>query len=152
MITILEASRKTWIFQANPNLYSVNESLKLESQELWNLRQYAKVIKIGDRVLIWISGSEAGIYAVGTVMTAPMVMSDSEKGQEYWIDKPRGRQPAPRVQVRYEQRLVDRPLRKTYLEWDPELSNLSIIRYPRGTNFPVTQPEWLAIKKWLDPV
>jgi 5-methylcytosine-specific restriction protein B len=150
MTTTANAIRKTWVFQANPNLYSIETSLRLESEEFWNLRQHAKAIKVGDRVLIWISGPEAGIYAVGTVITAPITMSDSEKGQEYWLDKTKGRQLAPRVRVRYDQKLIDRPLKKDYLEWDPDLANLSIICFPRGTNFPVTEAEWLAIKKWLD--
>ena len=107
-------------------------------------------VSIGDRVLIWIAGSAAGIYAIGTVLTAPVVQPDSPTGIGYWHNPADGRRSKARVRVRYDRLLLDRPLRKVYLEADPALSNLQIIRFPRGTNFSVSEEEWLAIKEWLD--
>jgi hypothetical protein len=61
--------RQTWIFQANPERYRILESLSAQHVELWNLRQHAHDVHAGDRVLIWLSGQDAGIYAIGTVLS-----------------------------------------------------------------------------------
>ena len=140
---------RTWIFQAKPDKYRIEDSLRIEDEEFWNLNQHAKKIHKGDRVLVWISGSEAGIYAVGTVTTEPQLMPDSPQGLTYWSDKRDGLRVKPRVLVRYEMKLCDTPLLKNFLQCDPELWDLQIIRFSRGTNFPVTEDEWKAIKAWL---
>lgn len=141
---------KTWIFQANPQKYRISDSLVAEREEFWNLNQHAKTVKVGDRVLIWICGDEAGIYALGTVVAPPTLTPDSPRGQSYWNLQSEGKRPKPRVRVRYDSIFLDKPLRKTYLECDPLLSNLRILRFPRGTNFPVTEEEWDAIRGWLN--
>jgi EVE domain len=142
--------RRTWIFQANPLLYRIEESLRVEQKEKWNLRQHQRDVQIGDRVLLWMAGKRAGIYATGVVMTSPIIESDSPKGIGYWNDKRQGYRPIARVLVQYERVLLDRPLLRDFLRCDPALWNMKILRSPRGTNFGVTEEEWLAIQAWLD--
>lgn len=141
--------RRTWIFQANPNLYEIKESLRVETEEKWNLRQHRRDVQVGDRVLIWMSGKRAGIYAVGTLKTLPVVEADSSKGIGYWIDKRNGYRPIARAWVRYEKVMLDQPLLRDFLLCDPELWNMKILRSPQGTNFAVSEPEWRAIEAWL---
>jgi hypothetical protein len=143
-------TRRTWIFQANPNRYHIHQSLQAQREELWNLNQHVNDVHPGDRVLIWVSGDDAGIYALGTIMSPPIIRSDSAVGQQYWIQPGEGRQPRARVRVRYERVFLDRPLLKVYLTCDPSLGLLSIVRSPRGTNFPVSDDEWAALAVWLD--
>ncbi|MHA0044054.1 EVE domain-containing protein [Deinococcus sp. PEB2-63] len=138
----------TWIFQANPQQYDIAASLAAERVELWNLRQHASKVKLGDRVLVWISGRKSGIYAVGEVISAPMDQPDSTVGRQYWKSAG-GHQVWPRVEVRYSQVLLDRPLYKKYLEFDAALTQLAILRQPRGTNFAVSANEWEALNSWL---
>ena len=139
-----------WIFQANPSRYRIHESLRKESEEWWNLNQHADDVRVGDRVLIWISGSDAGVYALGTVVAPPIVTPDSATGQAYWLEAEQGKRAKPRVRVRYDRVLIDRPLLKAYLEADPNLWSLRILQFPRGTNFPVEHEEWRVIQEWLD--
>lgn len=141
---------KAWIFQANPNKYKILDTLQTQTQEYWNLNQHAKNIGVSDRVLIWIAGEEAGIYAFGTVLTSPVVMPDSSAGMPNWYVPSDGAKPKPRVLVRYDKMLLDHPLKKAFLLTDPVLSGLAVIRFPRGTNFPVTQEQWLALLEWLN--
>jgi hypothetical protein len=141
---------RTWIFQASRNMYKIETSLQVEHDEMWNLRQHHKDVDVNDRVLIWMSGTKAGIYALGTVTSSPVVTPDTPQGIEYWNDKREGYRPIARVWVRYDRVLIDRPLLRDFLLCDPELWSLSILRNPRGTNFAVTEPEWQALKVWLD--
>ncbi len=145
-----EKERPTWIFQANPAKYRIADSLRAEKEEYWNLRQHARKVAPGDRVLIWFSGKRAGIYALGTVRSAPADTSDSPTGQAYWNDKKAGERVIPRAWVRYDRVLVDRPLLKDFIACDPDLWNLAILRQSQGTNFTVTEEEWQALQGWLE--
>jgi hypothetical protein len=140
---------RAWIFQANPAKYAILDTLGSQQAELWNLRQHAHDVNPGDLVYIWVAGPQAGIYATGTVLTSPRVMSDSPIGIRHWADPRDGQQAIARVEVRYDRVLLQRPLLKPYLRADPTLRNLRILRSPRGTNFALTVEEALAIEEWL---
>lgn len=140
---------RAWIFQANPDKYAILQTLSTERVERWNLRQHAKDVRAGDRVYIWVAGEHAGIYAVGTVLTAPEVMSDSPTGIRHWTDPQEGRRAVARVEVRYDRVMLDAPLLKQYFQHDPILRELRILRLPMGTNFALTKSEALAIEDWL---
>jgi len=142
-------ARRAWLFQANPNRYRIHESLEAEREEFWNLNQHVADVHAGDRVLIWVCGKEAGIYAIGTIVGEPEVRPDSAAGLGYWLQSAEGRQPKARVRVRYDRVLLDRPLRKAYLECDPVLARLKVLQVARGTNFPVSDEEWCALAGWL---
>jgi hypothetical protein len=139
-----------WLFQANPARYRIHDSLVHEAEEWWNLNQHASDVQVGDLVAIWVSGNDAGVYAVGTVVKGPRFTSDSIQGQGYWENANDGTLPKPRVLVRYDRVFVDRPLLKVLLEADPKLWDLPVIRSPRGTNFALSKVEWQALIEWLD--
>lgn len=145
----LSRPERVWLFQANPNRYRIYESLAAEREEFWNLNQHVGDVHAGDRVLIWVCGKDAGIYAIGTVIAEPEVRPDSAAGLEYWLQPAEGRQPKARVRVRYDRVFLDHPLRKAYLECDPVLARLRVLQVPRGTNFPVSDEEWSALAGWL---
>ena len=90
----------TWIFQANPNNYDILRSLKVEPKDSWGCRQHAKKISSNDRVLIWVSGKQAGIYAIGRTLNNPEPDTDSQIGMKYWKNPNTGRIPRPRVWVK----------------------------------------------------
>lgn len=140
---------RTWMFQANPNKYDIFQTLK-SGEELWNLRQHAKDVHVGDRVLIWVCGDDAGIYAVGRVISPAVTMPDSPEGIKHWSNPAEGKRPTPRVLVRYERLLLERPLRKAYLQSDPNLWSMKILCFPQGTNFAVSAAEWQALSAWLE--
>ena len=142
--------KRYWIFQANPRVYRIHESLSKENEEWWNLNQHANKVRVGDSIAIWISGGEAGVYALGSVVEGPIAMPDSIRGQGYWRDSANGKMQKPRVRVRYDRILLDRPLLKLFLEADPRLWDLGIIRSPRGTNYPLLWAEWEALLSWVE--
>ena len=76
----LDDVRKIPLQKANPALYDIHRSLKLEAREWWGCLQHTGRIRAGDRVLIWISGPRAGIYAVGELETGPSLRPDSPVG------------------------------------------------------------------------
>ncbi len=143
------AGTRVWIFQANPNKYRIEDALQDRTEDYWNLNQHAGAVHIGDRVLFWISGDEAGIYGLGTVLTEPVVQPDVLESAPYWRAPSNGSRPRPRVLVRFDCTFLDEPLKKTFLLTDPVLQGLRVISCPRATNFAVTEEQWQALQQWL---
>jgi EVE domain len=146
----MDQSSATWIFQANPRKSKIFKSLEVETHELWSCRQHANRIKDGDRVFIWISGKESGIYAIGRVNGQPSLRPDTPIGMDYWANPLDGLVSEMRVWVQYERRLLDAPLLREYLRCDPRLWELKILKQPLGTNFQVTDDESDAFDVWLN--
>jgi len=53
-----------WLFQSNPKYYRIMDGIRDFEQMLWSVTRYAKDMVSGDGVLIWVSGEQAGIYAI----------------------------------------------------------------------------------------
>ena len=83
-------------------------------------------------------------------MSPALDATDTPIGQAYWNDKKSATKVIPRVWVRYDRTFLDRPLLRDFIQCDPALWNLSILQQPRGTNFPVREAEWLALRDWFD--
>ena len=68
-----QVGQKVWIFQADPNRYNVISALSDPAlgSLCWQVNQYKNLIKQGDVALIWMSGKEAGVYAVAGVTSDP---------------------------------------------------------------------------------
>lgn len=131
-----------WIFQSSPEFYQLTEGLAELGDDdwTWEVNQHKTEVHPGDEVVVWKSGQDAGIYALARVMSEPSVTTD--KLDPYWSDKQRGDAPRLRVKLHITQRFLDRPLLRSNLLDDASLEKLSILRFGRGTNFPVTQSEW----------
>jgi len=137
---------KAWIFQANPQRFDILNALADETNEdTWLVNQYQNYIRAGHVAIVWMSGKEGGIYALGDVISDPAYMIDSEATAKYWTsDADRG-QRRLRARIKYRLKLVNNPVMKDELRNIPLLRNLSIFRNARGTNFPVSNAEWEII-------
>lgn len=150
--TPLEHIQAVWFFQANPKRYDVLNALSDSSGEVdrWQVNQYRNKIKKGDIVLIWMSGVEAGIYAVGEITSNPLITDDVNALDKYWIDEQDRKQNRLRVNIRITAKLVNNPILRAELKGIPGLQNLSILRFSQGTNFPVRNDEWIIIANKID--
>ena len=57
-----------WLFQGNPKYYRIMDGIRDFEQMLWSVTRYAKDMVSGDGVLIWVSGEQAGIYAIAIIV------------------------------------------------------------------------------------
>ncbi len=136
-----------WLFQGNPKIYDILNALsdsEIGNTIHWFVNQNRKRIHKGHLALIWMSGKEAGIYALGRIETAPLIMDESEEEKKYWLDS----EPASNgltVRISIIRRLINKPVLRTEIKEIPELSSLSILKQPTGTNFPVNDSEWEII-------
>jgi predicted RNA-binding protein with PUA-like domain len=132
-----------WLFQGNPKYYRIIDGIRDFTQMPWLVTRYAKEMQPGDGVLVWMSGKEAGLYAIAEMIEAPKLMADlPDIG--YWLDKSRlGEKPF--ATIRFTDKLLDRPLLRSELKQDPVLGALIVIRQPNGTNFKVSPEEWRRV-------
>ena len=60
-----------WIFQGNLKYYDVVRAVNEKTKITWAVNQSPKQIRKGDKVYIWVSGTDGGIIAVGTILIDP---------------------------------------------------------------------------------
>lgn len=77
-----------WLFQGNPQYYRVLDGIRDFEQMHWLVTRYGKDIAPGDKVLVWMSGKEARIYALAEV-TEPAQVRSSQPDRKYWTDPAR---------------------------------------------------------------
>jgi predicted RNA-binding protein with PUA-like domain/DNA-directed RNA polymerase subunit RPC12/RpoP len=141
---------KHWIFQFNPATYGWFDWIKEGREtEQWLTAQYAKEIREGDKVAIWSSGKESGVYAMGEILENPSIRPLSQEQAIYFkeekdVDKFRWKKS---VLVRYLKKIIDKPLLKENCSKDPILATLEILKRSEGTNFPLTEEQWDRIWK-----
>jgi hypothetical protein len=144
---------ETWIFQANPKKYDIVGALSDPNLNLsWQVLRYNDKIKASHNAIVWMAGEEAGIYAIGFVTSKPRIASEDPIDNSYWIDLDQKEQTSYRVGIQITHNLLANPILRGSLLAMPELKGLSILKFAQGTNFPVMDDEWEAIKGLVDKV
>jgi predicted RNA-binding protein with PUA-like domain len=132
-----------WLFQGNPKYYRIIDGIRDFAQMPWLVTRYAKEMEPGDGVLVWMSGKEAGVYAIAEILETPKLMPEPPD-VGYWLDKSRIGQ-KPQATIRFTDKLLEHPLLRSVLSQDPILKSLLVIRQPNATNFKVTSEQWKRV-------
>jgi len=146
-----EINGGVWIFQANPSRYDILNALgdsEIGNKTHWLVNQHKAKIKQGDLALLWMSGSEAGIYGITRVECNPMLLAENEAEKKYWLESGTVEMKL-RVRLTMLRNLVNTPLLKSRIQSQEGLENLSILRQHQGTNFPVSTQEWDIISSMI---
>jgi hypothetical protein len=149
----LPKSGQVWIFQANPQRYDILNALaddKIGNDMHWLVNQHKSEILKGQIGLIWLSGKEAGIYAVTEIVSDPNVMEEPEAEKKYWTDSADKEGAKLRVKMKIVRNLLNSPISKETIINTNGLSNLSVLRQPQGTNFVVGADEWAIINRLIN--
>lgn len=56
-----------WIFQCNPDKYDIVKEWEQLTSETWQVKAHLKEVKIGDKVILWVTGPASGCYGLLTV-------------------------------------------------------------------------------------
>jgi len=130
-------TKRVWIFQSNPDYYDIDRALQELSEIEWTVRQHRKQVEAGDRAYIWRAGADAGIVAVGSVLTDPTESLPDPAEESLFRKGEAFPEAEPRVQIRIDQ-LVEPPLLAQSLASDPALADLRILKFRNATVFAVT--------------
>jgi hypothetical protein len=144
-----EVPHRTWIFQANPEVFDIDGAIAALSELNWLINQHREAIRRGDKVFLWRSGPDAGIVAVATVMCDPMLLPESDPEQLYHRQPSKfaGEQLRVRLQIDWK---LGSLLSRNQLISDPRFKDLSILKSPMGRNFPVSPEEAAVITALID--
>jgi predicted RNA-binding protein with PUA-like domain len=136
-----------WIVQSSPKQYNQDHPKFLD---YWNMTRYSlkrmrREIQPGDHVAVWISGPDARVVAFAEIGDKDPEERDLRE-EDGWLPGDhvgKRRWHWPLVNARW----LDQPILKSTLLADPRFKDALIIRAARGGNpFPVTDPQWDAIR------
>jgi 5-methylcytosine-specific restriction protein B len=112
-------------------------ALRALKQQTWTVSQFKDKIHSGDRVYVWEAGQDAGILGIATVMTEPTEINFPDQEKPFVRDKEKFAGLHTAVTIRVDRVLSQRLSRKELIR-DAILKDLSVINFPRATNFAVT--------------
>lgn len=128
----------TWIFQGNPKYYDVVGAVESLEKITWAVNQYQKQIKKGDKAYIWVSGSDGGIIASGTILCDPELRKPNTS-DPYTRGEPLKTDSYLAVDIKIERKLTLSKVPRAVLLVDERTKQLEILTYPGATNFRVTK-------------
>jgi len=128
-----------WIFQGNPKVFDFETALKENLLDDWTASAHIDKIKVGDKVILWITGNKSGCYALAEVTSEPHVKSQSPD-DHLWkeVDKS-----DLKAGIKITHNLVKKPIFKEEILSIEELSDLKVGN--QGTNFLSNQEEFEII-------
>lgn len=150
-----DGGNNVWLFQARPEQYDLRAELskrRVGDLSSWSVTDNSREMHLGDAVILWQSGKDAGIYALGELTGEPYEKIYEEGSEPPWAKSKGDGQPVAerRVSFKYTTILSD-PILKAVIRQDPVLAGMQVIRSPQGTNFRVTPEEWEALQKLIAP-
>src|SRR3954453_16499386 len=74
-----------WLLQCNPRTWRVYDFFEAgEELTSWSVHRYQTAVAAGDDFVLWLSGPNGGVGAIGEVTGPP---EEVEGGDEYWLDE-----------------------------------------------------------------
>lgn len=114
---------KYWAFHSNFTLTpTILTEIKNYPDILWEVQiNQRDNVSINDKCILWISGTNAGIYAFGTIHTLPEMMGEEENRlRELSIPEskwPIYQKQEQRVKIFIDQKITDHPILRDDLPW-----------------------------------
>ncbi len=126
-------------FKEIQKLFDFKTALEKEILKDWTVSAHKDKIKVGDKVILWITGDEAGCYALADISTEPHQKTTSPD-DHLWKGEDKSELKAG---IKVSHNLVDNPIFKESISSIEELKNLKIGN--QGTNFSASQDEYEAL-------
>jgi AAA domain (dynein-related subfamily)/EVE domain len=137
-----------WVFQANPKDFDIIACLKDDNLKTWSVNAHKKNIKIGGKVIFWMTGPQAACVALCTVSSDVKKMSESNPETSYWRSDIPGK-PYDQVSLKVDFNLCDKPIVETVLSSREFFDHFK--GGNQGTNFSSSKEEYQGILDMIDP-
>ena len=128
-----------WVFQGNPKMFDFETALQDEIVTDWTVSAHKDKIKVGDKIILWITGTKSGCYALAEVTSEPH-QKTSSPDDHLWKEEDKSEL---KVDIKITNNLVKNPILKSVIESLEELSELKVGH--QGTNFSATEDEYQTI-------
>jgi 5-methylcytosine-specific restriction endonuclease McrBC GTP-binding regulatory subunit McrB len=152
-----------WIFQGSPKIYNAIDAINADAVKSWTVSAHRDKIKKGDKFILWLTGTNAGCYALGRVDSEVTQMKEEPVEMGYYIT-PEDSVEAYRVKIVIEHNLTDNPVLREMITEDAVFKDFN--GGNKGTNFTATKEHYdtfldfvnsnsssayAKVKKVLDP-
>lgn len=135
--------RNYWVFQGNPKRFNFPEAVAAGSLHEWSVSAHKDSIKPGDKVIIWIGGTDAGIYALAEVTTPPYDRK-VQPDEKTWLGE--AQFPiAAGIKITHD--LTTQPILRAEVFSNADLKNINAGH--QGTNFTATEEQYEAVKELI---
>lgn len=128
-----------WIFQGNPDMFDLATAIKEELLQHWTVKAHIDKIKVGDKVILWMTGSQAGCYALAEI-TSPAGEASDLPDSRLWKTEEKQ---SLKAGIKITHSLIESPLLWKNLRDVKGLENLKVGN--QGTNFSATKEEYETI-------
>ncbi|MDD3236126.1 MAG: EVE domain-containing protein, partial [Candidatus Cloacimonetes bacterium] len=133
-----------WLFQCNPEYYDIVGALNKGLPIKWRVMAHKDKIHSKDKVILWVTGAEAGCYALAEV-TSEVELTTSDYWEQDFRKDDSLVQPGNMVEITITTNLADRPILKPQLAGIKGLEGLNAGL--QGTNFKATKKQYEALEK-----
>lgn len=121
-----------WLFQFNDKFWDFERFVKDGNRKFdFKIGNYKDRVKVGDKIAMWKSGSQAGLVAFGSVVAAPEDRPVSEITNAYYFEPVSLDAIGTRVEIEVEDFLNDLILKQDLAEG---LSQNNIFKAPQSTS------------------
>ncbi len=133
-----------WVFQGKPEQFQDGQALEDGTLQKWRVMAHAKRIKLGDKLILWVTGPKAGCYALAEVASEVQTGGDYEDEQDDQLLE--GDQESTLwVKFNLLLNLWNRPVTKADLQKLPAFIDFN--GGNQGTNFTATKEQYELIEK-----
>lgn len=120
-----------WVFQCNPDQYDIVNEWQSITEETWSVSAHKKLIKSGDKVILWVTGKKSGCYGLCTIKSG--LLKDGDK--DY-------------VEMDIDYNLVNQPISKEVILPLAEFTDFR--GGHQGTNFVATKQQYQKILEMIN--
>ena len=128
-----------WIFQGNPKVYDFSSAINEGSIDQWTASAHRDKMRIGDRVIFWLTGTNSGCYALGEITSDPF--QNLEPKDEFWKEDDKSEW---KVGIKISHNCSSNPILKEQADITEELISLNVGN--QGTNFTATKEQYECIE------
>ena len=131
-----------WLLQGDPATYRLLHAALEHRETTWSARQSASAIAVGDKVVYWLSGDNAGAYAVGEVTAAAQDMPEDPRFVPFWRDPTDAGASEARIRATQERLMVAYPILRGVALKDDILAEMVVLKRAAGTVFRLTAEQY----------
>ncbi|SNS86611.1 EVE domain-containing protein [Bacillus sp. OK838] len=146
-------NKNTWIFQANPEIFDIDNYIKDHKYIWWALRQvrFRDTIKLDDEVFMWRSNGDkrqtGGILAKTRVVSLPQERPNDKSAKNYWHNED-WKKPYLGVKLEIlEVKMLESFISRSFLLDHHVLNKLTILSQWRQTNYLLSPEHSIELQK-----
>src|SRR5699024_4570136 len=140
-----------WLFQSKYGDYNTTEALRAGHINSLKVVNHKTRIKPGDKVILWLTGENAGCYALADVISGVDTVPEEPYESLYYTseEQKEEREEEDRIKIQITHNLVDNPILWTSIRDLPEFKDFK--GGNQGTNFRDSEEEYETLLRMHEP-